>query len=152
MARDIPPEIQGWNWGAFLLGPIWAIGNRVFLGLLGCLPAIATYTALIIALILMPFPGFFSLIPASILGLMAYTPAYVCIAIYLVGIFSLGIKGNEWAWRKSDGKGITKFKRRQRTWTIAGIFLGAPVTWLNLHIAASVPNEVMRFFALFASI
>jgi hypothetical protein len=31
----VPPEIQGkWNWGAFLLNWIWAIGNQVWIGLL----------------------------------------------------------------------------------------------------------------------
>lgn len=36
--QDVPPEIKKWNWGAFLLGPIWAIGNRVWIGLLGFIP------------------------------------------------------------------------------------------------------------------
>lgn len=26
-----PPEIRGWNWGGFLLGWIWAVGNGAFL-------------------------------------------------------------------------------------------------------------------------
>lgn len=35
---SIPPEIKGWNWGAFLLGAIWSIGNRVWIGLLCFIP------------------------------------------------------------------------------------------------------------------
>ena len=34
-ASVVPAEITGWNWGAFLLNWIWAIGNRVWIGLLG---------------------------------------------------------------------------------------------------------------------
>jgi len=34
---DFPP---GWNWGAFLMGWIWALGNRVWLGLLCIIPIV----------------------------------------------------------------------------------------------------------------
>ncbi len=30
----VPPEVQGWNWGAFLLSWIWGIGNNVMIALL----------------------------------------------------------------------------------------------------------------------
>jgi len=30
----VPEEIKGWNWGAFWLNWIWAIGNQVWVGLL----------------------------------------------------------------------------------------------------------------------
>lgn len=33
-ASVVPDEIKGWNWGAFLMNWIWAIGNRVWIGLL----------------------------------------------------------------------------------------------------------------------
>ncbi len=33
-AAVVPPEIQGWNWGAFLLTWIWGIGNNVMIALL----------------------------------------------------------------------------------------------------------------------
>lgn len=31
-AAVVPPEIQGWNWGAFLLNWIWAIVHKAWLG------------------------------------------------------------------------------------------------------------------------
>ena len=31
---EVPPQIQGWNWGAFLLPGVWCITNRVWIGLL----------------------------------------------------------------------------------------------------------------------
>jgi len=35
-----PPEILGWNWGAFFLNWIWSIGNSVWIGLLCLVPCI----------------------------------------------------------------------------------------------------------------
>ena len=38
VSSSIPPEIEGWNWGAFLAGAFWSIGNRVWIGLLCFIP------------------------------------------------------------------------------------------------------------------
>lgn len=35
---QVPPEIRGWNWGAFFLGWIWGIGNSVWIALIGLIP------------------------------------------------------------------------------------------------------------------
>ena len=37
-AKPIPPEIRGWNWGAFLLNWIWGVGNNTFIALLTFIP------------------------------------------------------------------------------------------------------------------
>ena len=37
---SVPAEIKGWNWGAFLLGGFWSIGNQVWIGLLSFIPYI----------------------------------------------------------------------------------------------------------------
>lgn len=34
----LPPGIQGWCWGGFLLGGFWAIGNRTWIGVLAFVP------------------------------------------------------------------------------------------------------------------
>ena len=34
----VPPEIAGWNWGAFFLNWIWGLGNSTFIALLTLLP------------------------------------------------------------------------------------------------------------------
>ncbi|MDJ0796968.1 MAG: hypothetical protein QNJ51_09055 [Calothrix sp. MO_167.B12] len=34
----VPDEVKGWNWAAFLIGFIWAIGNNVWIGLLCLVP------------------------------------------------------------------------------------------------------------------
>jgi hypothetical protein len=36
--KPIPPEIDRWNWGAFLLNWIWGIGNNTFIALLTFVP------------------------------------------------------------------------------------------------------------------
>ncbi len=36
----VPPEIRGWNWGAFLLNFAWGIGNRTYLALLMFVPLV----------------------------------------------------------------------------------------------------------------
>ena len=36
----VPREIQGWNWGAFLLTWIWGLGNNVLLALLTLVPVV----------------------------------------------------------------------------------------------------------------
>ena len=46
----IPPEIKGWNWGAFFLSWIWGIGNRVWIALIVFIPV--PFLALIMALVL----------------------------------------------------------------------------------------------------
>lgn len=38
--QGTPPEARKWNWGAFLLGPIWGIGNKVWIALLALIPFI----------------------------------------------------------------------------------------------------------------
>ena len=37
---EIPPDLDRWNWGAFLLNWIWGIGNSVFIALLMFVPLV----------------------------------------------------------------------------------------------------------------
>jgi len=36
----VPSEIKGWNWGAFFLNFVWAVGNRTWIGLLTLVPIV----------------------------------------------------------------------------------------------------------------
>jgi hypothetical protein len=36
----VPVEIQGWNWGAFLLNWIWGLGNGTYIALLALIPMV----------------------------------------------------------------------------------------------------------------
>ena len=38
--KAIPPEIDRWNWGAFLLNWIWGVGNNTFIALLTLVPIV----------------------------------------------------------------------------------------------------------------
>ena len=40
-SAQIPPEIRGWNWGAFFLSWIWGIGNSVWIALLCLIPFVS---------------------------------------------------------------------------------------------------------------
>ena len=37
----IPPEIKGWNWGAFFLNWIWGLRNRTYIALLCLIPFVS---------------------------------------------------------------------------------------------------------------
>jgi hypothetical protein len=36
----VPPEIAGWNWGAFMLNWIWGLGNKSYIALLMFVPVV----------------------------------------------------------------------------------------------------------------
>lgn len=36
--NTVPPEIKGWNWGAFMYNIFWGIGNKTYLPLLCLIP------------------------------------------------------------------------------------------------------------------
>jgi hypothetical protein len=40
MPATIPPELDRWNWGAFLLNWIWGVGNNTFIALLCFIPGV----------------------------------------------------------------------------------------------------------------
>lgn len=42
----MPVDVAGWNWAAFLLNWIWAIGNSVWIGLLALIPGIGFVVAI----------------------------------------------------------------------------------------------------------
>jgi zinc-ribbon domain len=44
----VPPEIDRWNWGAFFLGWIWGLGNRVYISLLSLIPIVGVVMAFVL--------------------------------------------------------------------------------------------------------
>jgi hypothetical protein len=52
----VPPEIVGWNWGAFLLTWIWGIGNNVWISLIA-LAGVVPYVGWIASLTMMIILG-----------------------------------------------------------------------------------------------
>ncbi len=59
------------------------------------------------------------------LGLLCFIPN-----VGFVMTIILGVKGNEWAWKSRRWRSIEHFKQHQRGWAIAGILLGAPLSFL----------------------
>jgi len=47
---ELPPEIRGWNWGAFLLTFIWGLGNRVWISLLVFVPVLNIFWFIVLGL------------------------------------------------------------------------------------------------------
>jgi hypothetical protein len=45
-----PPEILGWNWGAFLLTPFWAIAHQVWIGLLCFVPYVGWIMSIVLGI------------------------------------------------------------------------------------------------------
>jgi hypothetical protein len=41
-------ELKGWNWGAFLLGWVWGLGNKTYIALLGMIPGVNLVMAFIL--------------------------------------------------------------------------------------------------------
>lgn len=102
----IPPEIKKFNWGAFVFGWIWGVGNKTYLALLGLLPIIP-YVVWIFGISNGSFaPPSFLMIVGWIFG--------------IVWMFVLGFKGNEWAWKAGEFKNPEEFLVIQRTWNRAG--------------------------------
>lgn len=46
--HSIPQGVKGWSWGAFLLSPFWAIGNRTWIGLLAFIPYVGWAMAIVL--------------------------------------------------------------------------------------------------------
>jgi len=92
----VPKEIRGWNWGAFLLTWIWAIGNKVWIGVLA---------------------GLFAWIVTAVTSQFATVWIYwlITLSCLLISIV-LGLKGSEWAWQNKRWDSIEHFKRTQRKW------------------------------------
>lgn len=94
----LPEELRGFNWGAFLLGPAWGIGNGIWLA------------GILLLLLFMP---------ASMRGALPL--------IYVPAALFLGFKGSELAWRSKTWLSAEHFRRAQRTWMVWGFAVGAPV-------------------------
>lgn len=87
----IPSELRGWNWPAFLLGPIWGVGHRIW------------WTAI----------GFLALAPLVYAG-----PRQAALLFWLAMMLFLGFRGNELAWRARRWESVEKFMAAQQRWGV----------------------------------
>ena len=106
-ATSIPDGVRGWNWGAFLMGVIWAIGNKVWsMVVLWVGLFIADYAFLI-------YTG----------DNMSGTVDTIFLVIFGVLSIVLGMKGNEWAWHDKKWDSVEHFKRTQSSWAKWGVII-----------------------------
>ena len=104
----LPSELRGWNWPAFLLGPIWGVGHRIW------------WTAI----------GFLALAPLINAG-----PRQAALLIWLAMMLFLGFRGNELAWRARRWESVDKFMAAQQRWGIwAVVAVAALVAGLIVYM------------------
>lgn len=118
------PQVSEWNWGAFLLTPLWALTYRVRLGLLCYIPLILP----LLSLAILRLPSYKSL-GATLLGAIVLIQPFA-ILLYLIAALLLGLYGNQLVLQKHPLIDREKFKRQQRVWALAGLFLGVPCAYL----------------------
>ena len=108
---QLPDSLKGFNWGAFLMGPIWSLFNQVWIGLI----------------------GFISVIPQI--------PIEIRLLITLALALYLGFKGNELAWRSKKWSSTAHFANVQRTWLIVGLAATVVFLILSLILLQRAPVE-----------
>ncbi len=89
----VPDQIKRWNWGAFILGPIWGMVHGIWWSLLGFMP-------------LLPLPPTLRLIGFVVL---------------LSVMFVLGKRGNEIAWRSREWESPGRFLKVQQRFSLWSI-------------------------------
>lgn len=90
---QIDKEMKKFNWGAFLLGWIWGVGN-------------STYNSFVYTDIILTVLGFMP-IKIPFLGLVS-----LGLHIYM------GIKGNEWALENKEWLNLAQFTETQKKWVV----------------------------------
>lgn len=97
---DIGKELKKFNFGAFALGPVWAIFNG----------ALASY-------------GLWFILSIICITLLKHIPFFGFIFIVIGGIgipVYVGLKGNEWAWYGKKWDDIKAFNKTQINWATGG--------------------------------
>lgn len=102
--KDLPEELRGFNWGAFLLTFIWGIKHKAWITLLG------------IPLLWFQLPLGLNLILFTILQ------------------FYCGFKGNMWAYQQDWWMSVKDFRKTQAIWAIAAISLNILIPMILLAL------------------
>jgi len=123
--RDRERARNSWNWGAFLLGWIWAIGHSIVWPLF-------VVIGLTIILVVLPMV----VPPSLIITLWIFNLLSFALDIYL------GVKGNSMAWDNGCFDNVAHFHERERKWTIAALII-----W-GLCILAIITLYIMGFSTL----
>jgi hypothetical protein len=104
----LPPSLKGFNWAAFILGPVWGLGNTV-------VPAIIIGVAL-----------------WAVLWLTYSTVPYVGAGAVVCGSLVIGYRANEWAWRARKWQSIEQFRRVQQGWLLWAVVVA--IIWVVMAL------------------
>jgi hypothetical protein len=139
-----------WNWGAFLLGPIWALSNQVWIGLIAWLPILLLISS-VIMLFISPFIYVTFYIAGAfymVIGSNKLVILYSCVFWYFINIFILGLKGNDMALRAKPKlmEYPERFKVRQKTLSIFGFIFGLPLMYATVRCLDYLVNLNAHLF------
>ena len=117
---QVPLDVLGLNWAAFMGTWIWGIANHVWISLLYLVPTVFS-----IVITVLVFSGAFS--QAEIMIWMYRNEGLLTIVPFIQPVmgFILLFKGNKWAWQSKKWDSVEHFLRTQRTWRnwFIGIFI-----------------------------
>jgi len=122
--NPVPDEIKRrpWNWGAFLLTPIWCASNGA--------PVFGYAWDLVFLLALLA--AFFY--PEPFRALIVKLLMTACMGI---GIYA-GIRGNVLAWQNREFDGVEDFDRVQNNWALAGAGVALVLTVITVPILVNL--------------
>jgi len=75
------------------------------------------------------------------LGLLCFVPVPL---VYLVMIFILGAKGNQWAWERNHYSSIDQFLDKQRFWVRVWLIIWGSIIGLGFVMALVIPLFFQR--------
>ncbi len=110
---------KGFNWGAFLLAPIWLIahGKEIF--------------GILLIVIFLPSP-----IAYAVVFLSEYAWAQLVSGLYILGEFGIAIyvgsKGNTIALENRGRRTFEKIKKREENWAAGGVIVAVFIIIVNL--------------------
>jgi hypothetical protein len=127
MVSNIDSCINKWNWGSFLLGPIWGIGNSVLFGVCAWIPIVTLFITIVAQVFVFP-PIFFLSLFLERIYFFGFPVFYIFIALVL------GLRGSRWSWETGKWKNIEEFRKSQRIWFWVGVVLTVPLNILTFKL------------------
>lgn len=135
--EEVLKTISKWNWGAFLLGFIWGIPNKVWWSLVDAIPLLMQ-----LAFIFCMIFGYYSI--AAMLSISVYLFTVPQIIVRVI----LGITGSKSAWKHRKFASLEQFRAVQKKWAWAGLiyFIVVAISTITVIVYAlfSFNNELKK--------
>jgi len=132
---SIPDTARKWNWGAFLLGPFWALGNRVWIGIISLIPLLFSTFAFITTFILHR-PIFLYLAQILLMNEdnLIFIYVQICSSFYILCLLVLGLKGGSMSWENNLWADVEDYLNFQEGWIVWGFVLG-PLVFISFILS-----------------